>query len=112
MKGRCLYCGREYESRYVWQKYCSRAFQRRAGRHKPDVIHNENGPVLREFDCRMCSDRVTVVDDKDKRTVFCCQSCERKYWKHAYLYRNRGRASNQGMSIGSLMMRERRMLEE
>ena len=52
-------------------------------------------PVEREFNCRQCGTNVKVTDKKDKRTVFCSQKCEKKYWrlksKEAALHKKRGR---------------------
>lgn len=38
-------------------------------------------PVHREFNCRYCGTLVKVIDEKDKRTVYCSQRCEKQYWR-------------------------------
>lgn len=43
--------------------------------------------VIRSFICKWCSKKVVVTDPSDKRTVFCCDYCQRKYWKHPSEYR-------------------------
>lgn len=115
---KCLWCGKDFLAAYG-AKYCSnecrRKMKRRRNRKYRDAIHPEGGSTIREFCCRMCGTHVAVTDEHDRRTVFCCVSCERKYWKHANLYRSRGRDSNNGMSggmsLGSLIRRESRALE-
>jgi hypothetical protein len=57
-----------------------------------------------------------VRDLHDKRTVFCQRACEEKYWKHGYLKDTSHRPSaniglSGGMSLGSLIRRERRDLD-
>lgn len=44
--------------------------------------------VIRSFDCKWCGEEVIVTDPTDKRTVFCSDYCNRKYWKHPSKYRN------------------------
>lgn len=60
--------------------------------HKIPSVHDV---VLRQFDCRQCGKHVKVVEENDKRTVFCDVTCERKYWRHAYRRKHDG---NLGMS--------------
>nr|DAL99456.1 MAG TPA: LysW biosynthesis protein LysW [Caudoviricetes sp.] len=43
----------------------------------------------REFDCKRCGDRVYVDERSDHRTVFCCEHCEREYWRHRSRYDRR-----------------------
>lgn len=44
--------------------------------------------VERTFSCRQCGTEVSIDSPDDKRSVFCCQQCEKKYWrlqsKHKY----------------------------
>lgn len=47
--------------------------------------NNDNPDLsIRIFVCRYCT-KVVVAgadrDKKDKRSVFCCSKCERKFWK-------------------------------
>lgn len=39
--------------------------------------------VIREFTCLRCGKHVRVTDDRDCRTKFCSQHCEKLYWKHS-----------------------------
>lgn len=66
-------------------------------------------PVPRSFQCRMCGDEVTVTERGDRRHVFCCEACERRYWRHADRYARRaqnevGHATNEWL--------DRRVLEQ
>lgn len=55
-------------------------------------------PICREFSCRHCGLNVQVVDEKDKRTVYCSQKCEKQYWrditKRNSIYAKRGRETS------------------
>ena len=33
------------------------------------------------FVCKFCAKPVFVTDERDKRRVFCCKECEKKFWK-------------------------------
>lgn len=46
-------------------------------------------PFPREFDCRLCGAHVIVDKRPDKRTVFCCERCEREYWRHYDRYQRK-----------------------
>lgn len=109
---RCLYCGHIFTARRANRKYCSDGCRRKASERKSDNRERCHvGTPIREFDCRTCGKHVNVVEASDKRTVFCCASCEKKYWKHAYRYKDRGRGSDMGMSggmsLGGLIRREK-----
>lgn len=81
-----------------------------------DITHKEYKPgdvVLREFDCKKCGKHVVVVDVRDKRSVYCCYSCERQYWRDATKRGGAGKQGNGlsgGMSLGSLIRREKMSL--
>ena len=49
------------------------------------MTDNENKELsIRIFVCRYCGKVVVAGDDrekKDKRSIFCCSECEKKYWK-------------------------------
>lgn len=74
--------------------------------------------ILREFDCKnlRCKRHVVVVEKRDKRTSFCCPQCEKQYWRDVTRHDNgiHKRGGNNGMSggmsLGSLIRRERRDL--
>ncbi len=38
-------------------------------------------PINRKFDCRTCGKTVVTENKLDKRTVYCSQVCEKKYWR-------------------------------
>ncbi|MBO6303932.1 MAG: hypothetical protein J6M62_02505 [Selenomonadaceae bacterium] len=114
----CKNCGKEIH-RHKAHKFCSlmcyKAYRRNHGAtHTPPPINSE---ILRVFECRCCGKKVYVWEKKDKRTVFCCQPCERKYWRDVTRHDNANhkRGGNQGMSGGmslnSLIRRELRDLE-
>lgn len=76
---KCLQCGEEFTPRTVIQKYCSTRCARKYQR-----LHNvnENYPQI-TFTCPTCGKTVTTEGGaRDKRTRFCCHSCEKKWWKH------------------------------
>lgn len=43
-------------------------------------------PLPRSFECRLCGAPVLVEKRSDHRTVFCCERCEREYWRHRARY--------------------------
>lgn len=67
----------------------------------------------------MCGKEVLVYDEKDRRESFCSRECEHVYWKHSSIYAKQGSGSTEhanrgmsgGMSLGSLIRRERRDME-
>lgn len=65
------------------------------------------------FTCRQCGRTVEIFDRFDKRTVYCSRACEKKYWreqsKRKHVAANRGMSG--GMSLNSLIRRERRDLD-
>lgn len=70
------------------------------------ATYTRNTPVPREFDCKMCGTRVCVNETADHRTVFCCEHCEKTYWKHADRY-ERKKNINQGHVIHRWQLKER-----
>lgn len=113
-------CGLMFLPQHPCEKYCSRRCLKRVDRmhfRNKVVYHREpvegRDIILREFYCRHCDRLVQVCDESDKRTVFCCQACERKYWKRPPERRHRGdsnRGMSGGMSLGSLIRREKHNL--
>lgn len=71
---------------------------------------------MREFECRECGKHVFVVEKSDKRSVYCSQQCEKKYWRDLTRRNNDKRkhggnlGMSGGMSLGSLIRREARDL--
>lgn len=53
------------------------------------ATYTRSTPCPREFRCRMCGADVLVEDRRDHRTVFCCERCEKRFWKHASRYQMR-----------------------
>lgn len=53
------------------------------------ATYSGSTPCPREFACRMCGAYVVVEDRCDRRTVFCCERCEKRYWRHASRYERR-----------------------
>ena len=43
--------------------------------------YTNDTPCPREFDCRHCGEHVVVTEHSDRRTVYCCQHCEKQYWR-------------------------------
>lgn len=76
---KCRQCGEEFTPATVVQKYCSRLCKERYYRHH-DI--NAEYPSI-TFTCAQCG-RTVVTEGgaKDKRTRFCCASCEKKFWRH------------------------------
>ena len=117
---RCKNCGDEFTPRSPWQVFCTRScmreFYHRRGNHHEDMVDDAQ-PILRKFDCRTCGKHIGIIDQKDKRTVFCSQQCEKKWWRdithHGNAVRKRGNGNNGmsgGMSLASLIRREARDL--
>lgn len=75
---KCPNCNEEFSPRAVNQIYCSTRcgdqYRRKHGAHKRISI---------TFNCSNCGRTVvTEPENGDKRTRFCSESCEKKYWKH------------------------------
>lgn len=70
--------------------------------------HSGIVPIHREFNCRQCGELVRVVDEKDKRTVYCSQKCEKQYWRDmskknsAYAKRGRETSGLRNYSAGQM----------
>lgn len=82
---RCAWCGEIYLPGQGYKKYCSKTCFNKANHYARDIPDSERskGDVIRTFHCRNCNKQVYVTDPKDRRTVFCCNSCQRKHWKYA-----------------------------
>lgn len=78
MKKICPTCGREFIPANGNQKYC-----RRYCGEKYRRIHGESAPYeKRSFYCAYCRKHIVTTGGSDKRTRFCCEEHEKKYWKH------------------------------
>lgn len=123
---RCLKCGNEItdplrllNNNNFCCSVCANRYYNDFGKKSKEAKRNyEENPVehaeytgsetiLRAFFCRNCGKEVLVVDEKDKRTVFCQQPCEKAYWRRVTKERCTGnRGLSGGMSLGSLIRRE------
>lgn len=111
----CPECGKSFISS-TGQKYCSYSCYRKHNEAK-EIKHSyppKGVPIIRDFLCKECGHEVLVWERSDKRTVFCCSLCEKKYWKHNTSKSNKHRKGeigmSGGMSLGSLIRREKRDL--
>lgn len=78
---KCLNCGKEFIQLSVNQKYCSELCGCRYRRKNKGKILN---PSI-TFNCRQCGRTVVTEEGNgDKRTAFCCASCEKKFWRHPH----------------------------
>ncbi len=50
---------------------------------KKIYVNQFSGYVVypREFKCRWCGVLVEIENAKDKRTTYCCESCQKAYWR-------------------------------
>ncbi|MGN1037529.1 MAG: hypothetical protein ACI4PX_07125, partial [Ruminococcus sp.] len=76
----CPECKKEFEPKSVNQIYCSSLCGERYRRKHPEYIRTGN--TVLKFQCAYCGKTVVTDGKGDKRTRFCCQSCEKKYWRH------------------------------
>lgn len=109
----CPYCGTTFLPPYPHQIFCCRRctkkYHKKIGKPHPD---NARLPVFSEFTCKECGKHVYIREMSDQRTEFCCARCCERYYKHK---RERNCTTNMGMSggmsLGSLIRRERRSLD-
>lgn len=79
-KSICPECGREFVPKSVVQIFCSLTCGKRYRRkHGAAALH----PSV-TFTCANpgCGRVVVTEAGTDRRTRFCCSSCEKKYWRH------------------------------
>lgn len=93
---RCAWCNKSFESSNKNQKYCSKRCCKNANRNYEDIPESKRakGNVIRTFYCRNCKKFVLVTDPKDRRTVFCSNKCQIKYWKNEGLNRTKLKKTN------------------
>lgn len=80
----CPECGKSFNGSQG-QKYCSYRCCKRHNRKAKEIKHPDppkGVSIIRAFPCKECGHEVLVWERTDKRTVFCCSLCEKKYWKH------------------------------
>lgn len=107
----CPVCGNSFEPSVPYQKYCSKKCSNTAV-----DLHNFNGVdyIEREpfeFDCAHCGKHVKTAPLNDRRFRFCSKQCERRYWRHPPKNCGDNLGMSGGMSLNSLIRRERRDLD-
>lgn len=112
----CPECGKSFVGS-TSQKYCSYRCCKKHNRKAKENKHPDppkGMAIIRAFSCKECGHEVLVWERTNKRTVFCCSLCEKKYWKHNTSKSNKHRKGeigmSGGMSLGSLIQREKRDL--
>lgn len=75
---KCLECNAEFAQLAVNQLYCSVRCGDSYRKKHPAETHF---PSV-SFCCSYCGKAVVTDGKKDKRTRFCSQTCEKKYWRH------------------------------
>lgn len=75
---KCLNCEKEFAPMSANQIYCSAGCGRKYRRKHPERL---NFPAV-FFKCANCGMAVVTDGKHDKRTRFCSQECNRKYWRH------------------------------
>lgn len=111
----CDECGKKFLQVTPDQHFCSRAchvaFYRYKGKHHDEAAPGEE--VLHSFECRTCGKQVNVVDKTDRRTVFCTQACEKKWWRDVTRHENAAQKRGRGgqglsgaLSLSGLKRRE------
>lgn len=111
----CACCGKNFEPTFPYQKYCSRKCRNTLN----NLHYRRNVPlpprVPFEFVCAHCGKTVIVAAHGDKRFKYCSlRCCNRHNEKLKEERRKRLRGNNGmsgGMSLRTLIRRERRDLE-
>ena len=81
MEGMCLQCGTHFTVLSVNQKYCCmKCGTRYRTQHRAEMKY----PSI-TFDCAQCGRHVVTEEGShDMRTRFCCETCEKKFWRHPH----------------------------
>lgn len=74
----CPNCKKQFNPVSVNQIYCSEKCGKQYRKAHPDVTHF---PAI-SFRCSFCGKEVVTDGKNDKRTRFCSQACEKKFWRH------------------------------
>ena len=77
---KCPECSESFTPLTVVQKYCSKRCGDKWRRKHKGVVLN---PSI-EFNCAQCGKKVVTDGLKDKRSRFCSQKCEKKFWRHPH----------------------------
>ena len=79
---KCINCGNKFTPKNNRQKFCSPKCQKEHTRKKAKMEKDKNWPSKR-FLCAYCGKRVdTSYGTGDRRTRFCSEECQIRYWKH------------------------------
>lgn len=74
---KCRQCGTEFTPLSVNQKFCSASCGAKwRYRHGADPVPSVT------FRCAKCGKLVVTDGISDRRTRFCSQSCEKRWWRH------------------------------
>ncbi len=113
----CAFCHKPFTPQRVTQMYCSRKCCKAAYYNREWTRDEYPSPkAIRYFNCQWCGRGVNVYDTSDPRQKFCSGKCYLRAKEHRKAIRRRKlRADNLGMSGGmslaSLIRRERRDLD-
>lgn len=118
MKKNCDYCGKEFHTEYPTKLYCSLKCANQAywSREEDDYKYSpESAEPIRVFHCKNCGKEVKIFSRLDQRTTYCCGKCAANFARKLAAERQRKRRGNlgvsAGMSLGSLIRREKRNLD-
>ena len=75
---KCPNCNNEFSPLSVNQLYCSARCGEIYRRKHPTATRF---PSI-SFNCSFCGKAVVTDGKMDKRTRFCSEKCEKKYWRH------------------------------
>lgn len=112
---KCRQCGKEFEPSVPWQKFCSQKCSHKniRNRRKSGEPPPRGEPF--EFICAHCGKHVENDGYHDQRFIYCSRRCHDRAKEQRKEYRKRHRGDNLGMSGGmslqSLIRRERRSLD-
>lgn len=116
----CTRCGKSFVPKTASQKFCSRRCERQ-NTYNNYCNRDEPAPVpdarpIAEFVCKNCGKTVFIYSRFDQRSAYCCGKCATKHrnkLSKAHNIKKRGDniGISPGMSLGSLIRRERRDLD-
>ena len=117
----CPECGKTIYTEYPSKIYCSENCARKARFSRDESYyefpHLPTDEPLYSFQCKNCGKTVNVYSKYDQRTTFCCGICAAK-WHHLRAsqrlskHRPTNLGMSGGMSLGSLIKREKRALHD
>lgn len=118
MKKVCKHCGKEFFTEYPTKLYCSlncanaAYYEREESDYK--YLPETTEPIF-TFECAECGKEVKIYSKYDQRHTYCCGKCAKKAKNRRESERAKKRRGGNvgmsgGMSLGSLIRRERRDL--